>query len=62
MVRFFAVVLSSLLPVLSIVALYYINSQKLRLGAIVGFSALCSGSLVALTDAKNVEIIGATAA
>lgn len=61
-VRLLAVVLSSLLPILSIVALYYIPTQTARLGAIVAFSALCSATLATLSSAKNVEIIAATAA
>jgi hypothetical protein len=62
LVRVLAVVLSSALPILSIVALYFIPTQTARLGAIVAFSALCSATLAALSNAKNVEIIAATAA
>jgi hypothetical protein len=61
-VRLLAIIGSSLLPILSIVALYYIPTQKARLGSIVAFSTLCSAILSLLTDAKNVEIIAATAA
>lgn len=61
-VQLFAVILSSVLPIVSIVALYYIPTQKARLGAIVSFSALCSATLATLSNAKNVEIIAATAA
>jgi hypothetical protein len=61
-VRLLAVLLSSVLPILSIVVLYSVTSEKLRLGLIVLFSALCSAALATLSNAKNVEIIAATAA
>lgn len=61
-VRIIAIVLSSVLPVLSIVVLYFTNSDELRLGLIVLFSALCSTALATISNAKNVEIIAATAA
>ena len=61
-VRLLAVLLSSVLPILSIVVLYNVTSEKLRLGLIVLFSALCSAALATLSNAKNVEIIAATAA
>ncbi len=61
-VRLLAILVSSVLPILSIVALYYIPTQTARLGTIVAFSSLCSAALSLLTDAKNIEIIAATAA
>ncbi|KAG7066448.1 hypothetical protein JMJ76_0000309 [Colletotrichum scovillei] len=61
-VRILAVIVSSVLPILSIVALYFIKSQIARLCTIVGFSALCSLALSVLTDARNAEIIATTAA
>jgi hypothetical protein len=61
-VRLLAVIGSSILPILSIVVLYVITSQTARLGCIVTFSALCSATLATLSNAKNVEIIAATAA
>ncbi|KAI0549246.1 hypothetical protein F4679DRAFT_277509 [Xylaria curta] len=61
-VRILAVITSSLLPVLSILVLYFIQSQYTRLIIIVAFSALCSLVLTALTDARNAEIIATTAA
>jgi hypothetical protein len=51
-----------LLPILCIVAMYYVPTEKVRLGSIVAFSMLCSTILNLLTDAKNVEIIAAAAA
>jgi hypothetical protein len=61
-VRVLAIILSSVLPILSIVVLYVINSDKIRIGLIVLFCALCSGALAVLTNAKNGEIISVTAA
>jgi len=61
-VRFLAIVVSSILPIISIVALYYIPTQAARLGAIAAFSALGSAVLSLVTEARNIEIIAATAA
>jgi len=61
-VRILTIIFSSILPVLSIVVLYFIKSQGARLGTIVGFSGLCSLALAILTNAKNSEIIATTAA
>ena len=60
-VRLLAILASSILPLLSIVALYYVPTQTARLGAIVVFSSLCSAALSLLTDVKNAEIMDATA-
>ena len=62
LVRLLAVIASSVLPILSIVVLYVIPSANARLGCIVAFSSLCSAMLATLSNAKNVEIIAATAA
>ena len=61
-VRILAVVGSCLLPILSIVGLYFVRTQEARLGCIVAFCFVCSVTLAALTNAKNIEIIAATAA
>ena len=61
-VRVMSIVVSSVLPILSIIALYFINSQKVRLGCIVLFSAFCSIVLALVTDARNAEISGISAA
>ena len=61
-VRLLAILVSSVLPIVLILALYYIPTQKARLGAIVAFCSLYSVALSLLTDAKNVEIIAVTAA
>jgi len=57
-----AVVASSLLPILSIVGLYFIQDELIRLGLVVAFCFICSATMAALTNAKNIEIIAATAA
>ena len=62
LVRILAVIGSAVLPILSIVVLYFIPSPNARLGCIVAFSSLCSAVLATLSNAKNVEIIAATAA
>ena len=54
--------ISTVFPVLSIVVLYFIHSQLIKLGLVVVFSAVCSATLALMTDARNVEIIAATAA
>lgn len=61
-VRLLAIVVSSVLPILSIVVLYVIKSEQIRLGLIVVFSALCSMALATLSSAKNSEIMAVTAA
>lgn len=61
-VRFLTTVFSCLLPVLSIVILYFVQSTLARLGITAAFTALFSGVLALLTDAKLGEIFTATAA
>ena len=60
--RITAIVVSSVLPILSIVVLYFIESQLARLGAVVAFAVLSSLALALFSNAKNGEIIAATAA
>ena len=60
--RVVAVVLASILPVLSIVILYYVHSSNIRIGLIIVFSTLFSGVVALVSDARNVEIMAATAA
>jgi len=62
LVRLLAISLSSVLPIVSIVVLYVIKHAAVRLGVIVIFSVLCSLALATLTNARNVEILGTTAA
>ena len=60
--RLVAVVLSSILPVLSIVILYYVHSTDIHIGLIMVFSTLFSGVVALVSDARNVEVMAATAA
>jgi len=53
---------ASLLPAISILALYFIHNMLARLGAIMAFSALFSFTLAIFTTAKRIEIFAATAA
>jgi hypothetical protein len=62
LIRLLGIIFSSVMPVLSIIVLYYIHSQAVRLGCIVAFSALCSAVLATFTNARTVEIIAASAA
>lgn len=60
-IRIIAIIVSSVLPILSIVVLYFIKSNIVRLGVIVAFNVLCSTALAVLTHATNSEIITAAA-
>ena len=60
--RLVAVVLSSILPVLSIVILYFVHSTNVHIGLIIVFSTLFSGVVALVSDARNVEVMAATAA
>lgn len=60
--RVVAVVLSSILPVLSIVILYYVHSTNVHIVLIIVFSTLFSGVVALVSDARNVEVMAATAA
>ena len=60
--RVVAVVLASILPVLSIVILYYVHSTNIRIGLIIVFSTLFSAVVALVSDARNVEVMAATAA
>ena len=60
--RVVAVVLASILPVLSIVILYYVHPTNIRIGLIVVFSTLFSAVVALVSDARNVEVMAGTAA
>lgn len=60
--RIVAVVLASILPVLSIVILYYVHPTNIRIGLIIVFSTLFSAVVALVSDARNSEIMAATAA
>ncbi|PVH77721.1 hypothetical protein DL98DRAFT_636938 [Cadophora sp. DSE1049] len=57
-----ATVIASLLPICSVVALYLIQSNGLRLGMIAIFSACFSLALALMTSARRIEVFAATAA
>ncbi|CAG8973847.1 hypothetical protein HYALB_00005592 [Hymenoscyphus albidus] len=61
-VHVFSVVLSSLLPISSIVILYFVSSLLARLGIIATFTALFSLSLAIVTQARRIEIFAGTSA
>ena len=57
-----ATVMASLLPICSVVALYLIQSNGLRLGMIAIFSACFSLALAIMTNTRRIEVFAATAA
>lgn len=60
--RVVAVVLSSTLPILSIVILYFVQSTNIHIGLIIVFSVLFSAVVALVSDARNSEVMAATAA
>ena len=62
LVRILTTVVASLLPMVSVVVLFIVSSDAVRLGMIAVFSALFSLSLVIMTTARAVEVFVATAA
>ncbi|KAI0384842.1 hypothetical protein F5Y04DRAFT_277577 [Hypomontagnella monticulosa] len=55
-------ILSSLLPTVMILVLYFINTILWRIGAVIIFTAVFSATLTIFTNAKKVEVYSATAA
>lgn len=55
-------VLASVLPIASIVVLFFVQTQILRLGLTVLFTVLFAACLAGLTRARRVEIFAATSA
>jgi hypothetical protein len=55
-------IVASMIPIISIVVLYYINSMSARLATIAAFNILVSLSLMILAGAKRAEIFAVTAA
>jgi hypothetical protein len=60
--RVVSTVVASLLPLLSIIVLFIVRDNVLRLVVIVILSALFSLSLALMTSARRIEIFAATAA
>ncbi|EXJ91862.1 hypothetical protein A1O3_00412 [Capronia epimyces CBS 606.96] len=56
-----ATVLSSIIPVLSIYALFVVKNPYARIGIAAGFTALFAGLLAAFSSARRIEIFAATA-
>jgi len=54
--------IASILPVLSIVVLFFIHSDLLKMGMITIFSACFSVALALMTSARKIEIFAATSA
>ncbi|KAF8859447.1 hypothetical protein BDZ45DRAFT_589739 [Acephala macrosclerotiorum] len=57
-----ATIIASLIPISSIVLLYFVPSISARLGIVTGFTALFSLCLLLVTSASRVEIFAATSA
>jgi hypothetical protein len=55
-------VVASLLPLCSVVVLYVVQSNGLRLGIIVVLSACFSLALALMTNARKIEVFAATSA
>ncbi|KAH7327554.1 hypothetical protein BKA65DRAFT_528375 [Rhexocercosporidium sp. MPI-PUGE-AT-0058] len=58
----FSTVLASLLPILSVVLLYWVKTVAWKLGLVTLFSFLFAMAMAFLTNAKGVEVFTATAA
>jgi hypothetical protein len=56
----FGTIISSLFPISSIVALYFVDNMGRRLGIIAAFTAVFSLCLAIMTNARKVEIFAAT--
>lgn len=54
--------LSSILPTLAILVLYYVHDMVQRIGLLIVFTTLFAVALAVLTNAKQVEVFSATAA
>lgn len=61
-VNILGTVLASILPIISIVALYFVTDTLVRLGMSVAFTALFSSCLAVMSRAKRVEIFAASSA
>lgn len=61
-IRVATTVVASLLPVCSVIALYFIGNNTMRLGVVVVASAFLALALSLMTNARKVEVFAATAA
>jgi hypothetical protein len=60
--RFVATTVATILPLLSVVVLYVIKANVLRLGVIIILSAFFSLALAVMTNARKIELFAATSA
>lgn len=60
--RLISTVIASVLPLCSVIGLYVVTSNGLRLGMIVLLSACFSLALALMTTARKIEIFVATSA
>jgi hypothetical protein len=60
--RVLTTVVASILPLCSVIILYVVQSNGLRLGIIVILSAIFSLALALMTNARKIEIFAATSA
>lgn len=60
--RAISVIISSSIPALAVLVLYYIDSLVGRLATIIGFSLACAICLTVFTNARPIEIFAGTAA
>ncbi|CZR67079.1 uncharacterized protein PAC_16978 [Phialocephala subalpina] len=61
-VNILGTLVASLLPISSIVILYFVNNAVVRLGIVVAFTAVFSITLLLITQAKRAEVFAATSA
>ncbi|KAI1264924.1 hypothetical protein F5Y18DRAFT_417468 [Xylariaceae sp. FL1019] len=61
-VRVITTVLASLFPVCSVTALYFIESNVVRLGFVIAASGLFALALALMTNARMIEVFAATSA
>lgn len=55
-------VISAVMPILAIVALFFIQTEGGRIGAMAGFTVVFAVVLAVFTDARRLEIAASTAA
>ncbi|KAH0551432.1 hypothetical protein GP486_007354 [Trichoglossum hirsutum] len=56
-----ATTLSSILPILAVLVLYFVKSTLKRIGVMIGFTTVFAAALATFTSARRVEIFAATA-
>jgi hypothetical protein len=58
----FTTLIAAILPVLSTVILFFLDSNSLKVGMIVVFSTFFALALVLMTSARKIEVFAATSA